>query len=111
MLGDKSNGVPSLKVLQSKYVKHLGKRSYKILNEMRDRARGVHKAGIISGYWYDENRWDLQKITLLFCSILKYFCFESRINGHERRFEHLSWKSVHNLYVKNKKNYLWEKFL
>ena len=103
MLGDKSNGVPPLNVLQSKDVKHLGKRAYKILNEMRDLARGVRKAGIISGHWYDENQWDLQKVTLLFRSILKYFRFESRINGHERRFEHLSWKSVHNLYVKNKK--------
>ena len=103
LLGDKSNGVPPLKVLQSKDVKHLGKRTYKILNKMRDLARGVRKAGIISGHWYDENQWDLQKVTLLFRSILKYFRFESRINGHERRFEHLSWKSVHNLYVKNKK--------
>ena len=65
LLGDKSNRVPPLKVLQSKDVKHLGKRAYKTLNEMRDLARGVHKAGIISGHWNDENQWDLQKVTLM----------------------------------------------
>ena len=103
LLGDKANRVPPLKILQAKDVKHLGKRAYKKLNEMKDLARAVRRAGMITGFWKDNFRWDLQKVTLLVESILKFFKYESNVIGHNRRFEHLSWKSIHNLYVKNKK--------
>ena len=111
LLGDEANGVPPLKILQAKDVNHLGKRAYKSLNEMRDLARAVRKAGIITGYWKDEYIWDLQKVTLLVQSILKFFKYESNVKGYKRRFEHLSWKSVHNLYLKNKKVLVGEVFL
>ena len=84
-------------------MKHLGKRASKSFNEMKDLSRAVRKAGIITGYWKDGYQWDLKKVTLLVESILRFFKYESKIKGHKRRFEHLSWKSVHNLYCRNKK--------
>ena len=75
LLGDKSNGVPPLKVLQSKDFKYLGKRACKILNEMRDLTHEVRKAGIISGHWYDENQWKSPKSNTFISLYFKVFLF------------------------------------
>ena len=91
LLGDKANGIPPLKSLRARDVYHLGKRARKTLNEMKDLARAVSRAGTITGHWKGDNfPWTLESATILFCSTLKYFEFPSHINGHKRRFEHMS---------------------
>ena len=108
LLGDTANGIPPLKRLRARDVYHLGKRARKTLNEMKDLARAISRAGTITGHWKGDNfPWTLESATILFRSTLKYFEFPSRINGHKRRFEHMSWKSIHNLYLRNKKKTCW----
>ena len=76
---------------------------------MKDLARAISRAGTITGHWKGDNfPWTLESATILFHSTLKYFEFPSRINGHKKRFEHMSWKSIHNLYLRNKKNLVGE---
>ncbi len=105
LCGNESKKTIPLKLLKASEIQ-LKKERYK-LSKMRTLMLGVKIAAEKAGVWNTlshQNRkgaWDVGSAVRLFESVSPYFKYPSKMKS--RRDAHISWITVHNLYVAHKK--------
>ena len=100
--GDISKNIPPYRLLKAVDVKELKGGKQKLSN-MRCLVRHVERgAAIVNLRHLVKKKWETRDVLDLYHAVKHLFEFPSLVNGKQRRFEQLGWKTFYNILAKRK---------